>query len=195
MPLPSKNFSSLPPDSFLAPALSFKKTGHLSLSPHRFFPLPANCNPNQSFPQPFDEKLGPLVQPNPCATPSPLPLLFNFAQSFPQHFDDKLIPWSNTSYARYPWDSREASLYGNYESVPLAAERETGESWATRHPRAYVADYVATHHPTTVDVKRKREGGLREHAQHRYLAAIDGVGPSNRYYELLLTGSLVFKAR
>lgn len=65
--------------------------------------------------------------------------------------------------------------------------------YATNFIRKYLIHNVTGRHPTTVDINGVRQASMVQHAAYKYLAVVDGIGPSNRYFETLATGSLVFK--
>lgn len=46
-----------------------------------------------------------------------------------QNYDQNILSWSKTIFEKYPWESREGKLYGNYpEGYRLAVGvKETGE--------------------------------------------------------------------
>eukprot|EP00899_Mesostigma_viride_P007168 jgi/Mesvir1/16452/Mv12092-RA.1 len=113
------------------------------------------------------------------------------------NFDDGVLPLIQNQANLTPWEKKKDRLYGNYLSYLVCPQcrKETGEGYSTESLRPYVAKNVSRILNETVDIAWGRFAHLREHSDHKYLAIIDGIGPTNRFFEQLGLGSLVFKQK
>eukprot|EP00899_Mesostigma_viride_P022744 jgi/Mesvir1/3654/Mv14947-RA.1 len=112
-------------------------------------------------------------------------------------FDDYVLPFIKNLANLTPWEKKQERLYGNYLQYSVCEEgrKDTGEGYSITDLRPYVTENVSRIMKDTMDISRDRLSDLREHSNHKYLAIIDGIGPTNRFLEQLGLGSLVFKQK